>query len=87
MESSPERQDLEDGFYLRMTEAARSITNRFQIQPKEKEKPSDQDAIINHFCKMQKHMLRTINEDTRREYMKQCTSKLFDLCALEPHIM
>lgn len=84
---SPERQDIEDGFYLRMTEAARSITDRFQSQPKNKEKPSDQNAIINHFCKMQKHMLRTINEDARREYMKECKNKLFDLCALEQHIM
>ncbi|XP_038109235.1 uncharacterized protein LOC6043240 [Culex quinquefasciatus] len=87
IDSSPERQDLEEGFYVRMTEAARSITNRFQGQQIAKEKPSDQDAIINHFCKMQKHMLRTINEDSRREYMQQCTNKLFDLCALEKHIL
>lgn len=87
IDPSPERIELEEHFYQQMAAAAGSITSCLQQNPKAKEKTSDEDAIINHFCKMQKHMLRTINSDARLNYIKECTEKLTQLCQLEPHII
>lgn len=84
--SSPENGDLADNFYRRMTDAAGSITQRFQKQHN-KQNNSNQDGIISGFCKMQKHMLHIINEDSRLEYMRECTEKLTELCTREKHIM